>query len=424
MDLVNNDELTIKSLKRLFNLEATPTQEFFIKPTQNITNEYEVNIKLKRTNHICPSCGYTTNIICDYRNRLLKAPKIFKNTISIKYKQRRYFCPNCKKRFIESNNIVQKHSKISNLGIDCITKSFKETMSLTAIAKENNVSVVSIINVLQKIKIKNTSLLPTILSMDEFKFSGVTPKYAVSLYDLDNKCLNNTVKDRRYNSIISYLSKYEKKEREKVRLVIIDQWRTYANIVKYLFPNAIIIADKFHYVRHINWALRDVRIRIMNSNKETILYKALKKNWKIVQSNPANIKGNCFNQFTKEITTKEQFIQDCVAHNKEIAEAISLYHYFLNESSKIKSFSEACIFINNWLFKLDNTNLAEFNELKTLFKNWKNEIINSLYIKNKNNKSYTNGAIEGFNNKIKTLNRVGYGYTNFERFNTRLSLLA
>ena len=424
MEKVNNNELSIESLKGLFDLEATPTEVFYIKHKNDMPNEYEVNIRLKRTNHICPTCGSSTNHICDYRDRLLKAPKIFKNSIYINYKQRRYFCPKCRKRFIENNNIVEKHSKISNIGVNSIIERFKETMSLTAIAKENNVSVVSVINVLHKLKTVNKPTLPTILSIDEFKFSGVTPKYAISIYDLDNECFNNTVNDRRYKSIISYLAQYDVKDREQVKLVIMDQWRTYANIVKLLFPNATIIADKFHYIRHINWALRDVRIRVMNANKETILYKALKKNWKTIQTNPEKLKGNCFNQFTKEITTKAQFIQNCVAHNEEIAEAISLYHYFLNNSSKVSSLSEACLFYNCWLDKLKQSNLDEFQQLQTLFRNWKNEIINSLYIKNKNNKSYTNGAIEGFNNKIKTLNRVGYGYTNFERFNTRLSLLA
>ncbi|HLQ74400.1 MAG TPA: transposase, partial [Bacillota bacterium] len=35
---------------------------------------------------------------------------------------------------------------------------------------------------------------------------------------------------------------------------------------------------------------------------------------------------------------------------------------------------------------------------------------------------YNNGRIEGINNKIKVLNRVAYGYRNFNHFKSRIML--
>ncbi|PWI21708.1 ISL3 family transposase, partial [Kurthia zopfii] len=35
---------------------------------------------------------------------------------------------------------------------------------------------------------------------------------------------------------------------------------------------------------------------------------------------------------------------------------------------------------------------------------------------------YNNGRIEGINNKIKVLNRVAYGYRNFENYRNRIYL--
>lgn len=423
MEQLNNQDITIESLKGLFNLQNVETNEFSIKPNQIDNSAYDVDIKLERKKHICPRCGNYTDLICDYRTRNLIASKIFGHKINIKYNQRRYFCPNCRKRFIETNPIVNKYSKISNLTIKQIKENLKETRSLSSIAKENNMSIVSVINLLNKLKRPNMPKLPEVISIDEFKFSFFTPKYAVSLYDLNSHTINNSFNDRRYNSLLNYFKAYDYQERRKVKLVIMDQWPTYKQIITQLFPNAKIIVDKFHYIRHINWALRDIRIRVMNANKDSIAYKALKQNWKVIQTNPNKFNGKCFNHFQNKFTGKLEFIQDCATHNDEIAEAIHLYHYFLVESYKVNTYDDGCKFLYEWLYKLKNTKLPEFNSLQTLFTNWFNEILNSLIIKNKFNKAYTNGPIEGFNNKIKTLNRVGYGYTNFERFNIRLSLL-
>ena len=57
-----------------------------------------------------------------------------------------------------------------------------------------------------------------------------------------------------------------------------DLWSPYKTIVKSFFPNARIIADKFHFARYIYWAFQDVRIRIMNQYaRDTLNYKVLKK---------------------------------------------------------------------------------------------------------------------------------------------------
>ncbi|MGY3725572.1 transposase, partial [Granulicatella balaenopterae] len=45
------------------------------------------------------------------------------------------------------------------------------------------------------------------------------------------------------------------------------------------------------------------------------------------------------------------------------------------------------------------------------------------YIENTFNYPYTNGPIEGLNNKIKVLKRNAYGYRNFEHFKARIFLM-
>ncbi|MFY9377039.1 MAG: transposase, partial [Peptococcia bacterium] len=46
--------------------------------------------------------------------------------------------------------------------------------------------------------------------------------------------------------------------------------------------------------------------------------------------------------------------------------------------------------------------------------NWKQEFLNSFDV------PYTNGCIEGFNNKIKVIKRNAFGFKIFNRFRTRI----
>ncbi|MDY0407903.1 transposase [Virgibacillus soli] len=44
------------------------------------------------------------------------------------------------------------------------------------------------------------------------------------------------------------------------------------------------------------------------------------------------------------------------------------------------------------------------------------------YTKNSFQYTYNNGRIEGINNKIKVLNRVAYGYRNFNHYKNRIRI--
>ena len=428
MNCLINNGFTLMENKEailsLLNLDYQSIQELESYKTSICEKDKKIlfKIKLKKIKHTCPNCFITTDVIHDYRKRILKTYSNSDKEVLLEYSQRRYLCKHCGKKFIENNNIVNKFSKLTIQLINKIHKDLTISTDVKRIALNNNVSSATINRLLDKFH-KNVSL-PSVLSLDEIKFRKRLPKYSLVIYDNNKKELNNLVDDRRYNSIKNYFSSFSLEERLKVKIVSIDLWDTYYNISKELFPNADIVADKFHYTRHITWALRNIRIREMNKEKfNSITYKILKKNWRLIETKPTHLNGYCFNILRNTITSKIDFINDIKVISKDLDEAIGLYHFYFNNSYQMSSKEQAETFIDTWLDKLKNSNLVEFNNLYTTFNNWKTEIINSLILKDNDGKPYTNGRIEGFNNKIKLLNRIGYGYRNIKRFTTRLLLL-
>lgn len=67
--------------------------------------------------------------------------------------------------------------------------------------------------------------------------------------------------------------------RKNVKVVIIDLYETYRQVVKRCFPNSMLVADPFHVVKLIEKALDDIRLRKLKKyaeDKKSMEYNLLK----------------------------------------------------------------------------------------------------------------------------------------------------
>ena len=70
------------------------------------------------------------------------------------------------------------------------------------------------------------------------------------MVDLKNHKVFDVVLGRSEESLQGYLSR--PRGRDQVKFVVMDLSETYRNIVQRYFPNAKIIADRFHFIRLVN----------------------------------------------------------------------------------------------------------------------------------------------------------------------------
>ena len=68
----------------------------------------------------------------------------------------------------------------------------------------------------------------------------------------------------------------------------------------------------------------------------------------------------------------------------------------------------------DWLYSVEVMDLPEFKDCTKAYRNWFQEILNSMDV------PWTNGYVEGCNNKTKVLKRVSYGMRNFSNFRKRI----
>ena len=101
----------------------------------------------------------------------------------------------------------------------------------------------------QKHSERDLRYCPQMLGIDEHFFTR-KKGYATTLVDLKHHKVFDIKLGRSESSLQRYLSSL--KGREKVRLIVMDLSETYRRIARKYFPNAIIVADRFHVVRLIN----------------------------------------------------------------------------------------------------------------------------------------------------------------------------
>ncbi|MBR9978944.1 MAG: transposase [Bacteroidetes bacterium] len=93
-------------------------------------------------------------------------------------------------------------------------------------------------------------------------------KYLTQVYDLDTRTLLWSGKDRTEDTLRSFFEAYPAQV-ETVTAVCCDMWEPYAKILGEYLPNAEIVFDKFHLIRHLLDAVNTVRSQAAHALKTT-----------------------------------------------------------------------------------------------------------------------------------------------------------
>ena len=135
-----------------------------------------------------------------------------------------------------------------------------QTLNVSSVARYLGISSSSIFRRLNDVKFPKPSILPHVLSIDEFKGNANGEKFQAILTDPKNHKIFDILPSRTQYKLKEYLLNY--KNRKDVRYFIMDMNYIYREIAETFFPNANIIIDRFHVVRYVTWALENVRKRI------------------------------------------------------------------------------------------------------------------------------------------------------------------
>ena len=112
-----------------------------------------------------------------------------------------------------------------------------------------------------------------VLSLDEFKGNSGGQKYNGIVVDAKQHKGIDILPNRFENELIKYFSQFPSKT--NVKYFVTDMNPHFREVSKVCFPNAIIVADRYHVIRQAYWAMERVR-----KNEQNKLSKQFRKYFK------------------------------------------------------------------------------------------------------------------------------------------------
>jgi len=364
----------------------------------------------------CYSCGHIVDdqlIKHGFKTSVIKLPSISGYNACLELKKQRYFCKHCNSTFTLRSTLVDKHCFISNNTKHAIAINIKDKISEKDLAKKYNVSHVTVSRIIDNAFISykpSFNALPRNLCFDEFKsVKSASGSMSFIFCDADNHSIIDIVEDRRLHVLRRYFSQYSKQARENVDRIVIDIYSPYMTLITELFPNAKIVIDRFHIVQLFSRALNKTRIAIMNDHPSN--YSSFKKYWKLIlrDSSKLDTEKHRYHRVFKRNMTDYQVLGHLLSLSEELRHSYECYQNVL-----------FCIRNNNYEL-LENT----LKTSKLLVSDYMKTSINTIrtykqYISNTLSCRYTNGVIEGINNKIKVIKRIAFGYKSYYHFRNRI----
>lgn len=379
-------------------------QENLVKKIER--NEKSINIYLesKPKLHICPSCHCYTKHIHDYRIQKIQHINIAQVVSYLFLKKRRYICHHCGKKFYENYDFIQKYFRKSNLVFENVCNDLKKLKNFKTIAQDNHICIPTVVRYMHyniflsdKYKVR----LPKRIGIDEFKGNCNGTKYQFHIFDLDTGNTIDILKERTYNFLETYFSKFSLQERLNVKLVSMDLYAPFKRVIKDKLPSATIVADSFHYTRIAMKPLDDLRLNLWRNTKgkEKYYFK--------------NIKHSLMKDISKTKEKDSEKLLYAFELSPFLKEAYKLKQQFL-DIKKLPTYEEKENAFKKWLFNAESSTIKEFKSSVKTLRQWHQYISNSFKY------NISNGPVEGKNNLIKTLKRISFGFRNLTNFRNRI----
>jgi transposase len=203
--------------------------------------------------------------------------------------------------------------------------------------------------------------------------------------------------DRSEASMDAFYQFIGEKKARKIRLAVMDMWKPFRNSTTRHAPQAAILFDKFHVMRHLGEALDKVRKHeyARLDGKSRTFIKGQKY---ALLSHPQNLEGSA-----------RKNLKLLLAANKRLNTA-----YVLKESfGQLWDYSReawARKFFDNWRAQLKWQRLAPYERFAEMIERHWDGL--AAYCRPENKVSL--GFVEGLNNKIRVLQRRAYGLRDLE----------
>lgn len=349
----------------------------------------------------CPKCATPSEVTYDHRVVRVKDAPIRHTRIRLEIKKRRLWCKPCQKPFTEPVPGIVKGRRTTERYRASLFWACETFTDLKAVKKVYRCSNAFLYGAYyEQLELKRRARQhpwPKTIGIDEHAFRrnkafGHT-EFASMIVDYDHKKVLEVVEGKTGAALSHSLASIP--GRERVQNVCLDLCDPFKNFAREFFPQANIIADKFHVLRLLSPALLKRRKDITGDRSTLRARKLL-----LMSAHHLDYGATL---------TIYRFLEKHPAM-KELYSWKERLHGFY----RTRGYERASKVLGRMLDDMSLSLLPEIKTLRRTLLKWRKEILN--YFKT----GLTNARVEGFNNKAKVVKRRAYGYKSFRNYRLRV----
>ena len=315
------------------------------------------------------------------------------------YQPRRVNCPRCGVR-VEDFPWAEPWARVTTALFNAVAVLARE-LSWQGTAREyglNWKSVATIVKRAVQYGLKHRARPPVhAIGIDEVsRRKGQV--YLTVVYDLERRVLLWVGEDRTEEAVRPFFTQEMGKRRcQTLRVVCMDMWAPYAKLVREHALHAQILFDRFHIVKHLGEAVDAARRELWRqlTSKERVTFKGTR--WLLLK-NPWNLS----NQQQERLST-------LVRWNSPLVRA-----WYLKESFQLfwgyKQPWRAKQHLLKWMNSAMRSRLEPFRRFVGMLRSHLDGVLAWT------NTRLSNGAVEGMNNKIKSISHRSFGFRSAANF--------
>lgn len=349
---------------------------------------------------VCIHCGADRLRIKETCERRVKHTRQGNRVMILNLKVPKYHCPDCHRYFRHRFKGIKPRYRASETYRMEVYEAHHGGITQRQLSRSHNIASATVerwyqAQLSQRKSEMSNRPCPRVLGIDEHFFTK-TKGFATTFVDLKSHKVFDVKLGRSEPSLRSYLRHLPGKE--NTQIVVMDLSETYRSIAKKYFPNATIVADRFHVVRLINqhfmkvWQQQDA-----DGRKNRGLISLMRRHrWKLSHEQSCNL-GQYLSQFPAlkaMYDVRHRLIQ------------YALLKGIQRESAKRR--------LHGLLELLKQMKASPLRRLAITLESWIEPIVAMWRF------TKSNGITEGFHTKMEMITRRAFGFRNFENYRLRV----
>lgn len=348
----------------------------------------------------CPHCGGSELRIKATHKRTVKHTRRGNQVMILHLKVPKYHCQSCSRYFRHAFAGLRPRYRSSDTYRMEVYEAHDGGVTQRKLSRTHRISSATVERWYRDhLGIKHAEMdrrrCPRVLGIDEHFFTR-KKGYATTFVDLKNHTVFDVQLGRSEPSLRRYLQGLE--GRGNVQVVVMDLSETYRSIARRYFPNATIVADRFHVVRLINQHFLKVWQQHHPEGRRNrgLLSLMRRHQWRLSDEQQENLMN-----YLAEFPVLKALYE---AKQK-------LIRFVLLKTLKARQMKAK---LPHYLRLLEELKDSPLRALAKTLTSWMEPIVAMWRF------SKSNGITEGFHNKMEMISRRAYGFRNFENYRLRV----